>query len=205
MEKDREKTKMLILQTLGKMLAQRGFKSIGINAIAREAEVDKVLIYRYFGGLPGLLEAYAHEADYWPLTEDLTRGLDREVESTTQTDLAKHMIRSFCRYLRERPLTQELLRWEMVESNELTSLLADFRETEGLKLMKLFEQNKHVDINALATIVVAGIMYLVLCMKHINYFNGINLQAESGWERLENAAAWMIESSLKMSERNSSQ
>jgi AcrR family transcriptional regulator len=205
MERDREKTKMIILQTLGKMLAEHGFKSIGINAIAREAKVDKVLIYRYFGGLPGLLETYAHEADYWPMTEDLTRGLDHEVESMTQTDLAKHMIRSFFRYLRERPLTQELLRWEMVESNELTSLLADFRETEGLKLMKLFEQNKHVDINALATIVVAGIMYLVLCMKHINYFNGIDLQSESGWERLEKTAAWMIESSLKMSERNSSQ
>lgn len=205
MERDREKTKMNILQTLGKMLAERGFKSIGINSIAREAEVDKVLIYRYFGGLPGLLEAYAHEADYWPLTEDLTRGLDCEVEAMTQTDLAKHLIRSFCRYIRERPLTQELLRWEMVESNELTSLLADFRETEGLKLMELFEPNEYIDINALATIVVAGIMYLVLCKKHINYFNGIDLQSESGWERLEKAAALMIESSLKMSERNSSQ
>ena len=53
----------------------------------------------------------------------------------------------------------------MVENNELTSVLADFRETEGLKLMKLFENDQGVDLYALTTIVVAGIMYLVLCMK----------------------------------------
>ena len=98
------------MQALGKMLAENGFESIGINAVAREAQVDKVLIYRYFGGLPGLLKAYAEEADYWPRTEDLTSGIDRDIESMSQTELAKYMIRSFCRYIRERPLMQELLR-----------------------------------------------------------------------------------------------
>ena len=47
MERDREKTKMIILQTLGKMVAERGFKSIGINAIAREAEVEGLSYFEY--------------------------------------------------------------------------------------------------------------------------------------------------------------
>jgi AcrR family transcriptional regulator len=204
MERDRKKTEKTILQTLGNMLSEGGFESIGINAIAREARVDKVLIYRYFGGLPGLLKAYAEKADYWPRAEDLMGGIDRDITSMPRTELAKWMIRSFCRYIRERPLTQELLRWEMVESNELTSVLADFRETEGLKILKLFEQNRSVDLYALTTLVVAGIMYLVLCMKHIRYFNGIDLQTESGWERIEEAAAWIVEFSLKNNERNTS-
>ena len=199
MERDREKTKKNIIQALGKMLASSGFESIGINAIAREAEVDKVLIYRYFGGLPGLLKAYAQEADYWPRTADLTSGLDKDIESMPQAELARYMILSFCRYIRERPLTQELLRWEMVESNELTSVLADFRETEGLKLMKLFEKMEDVDIYALTTILVAGVMYLALCMKHITYFNGIDLQTDSGWKRIEEAAAWIAQSAFKNS------
>jgi AcrR family transcriptional regulator len=202
MERDREKTKRHILKTLGNMLAQNGFKSVGINAIAREAGVDKVLIYRYFGGLPGLLKTYAQEADYWPRVEDLTAELDRDIDTLTQTELAQIMIRSFCRYLRERPLTQELLRWEMVENNELTSVLADFRETEGLKIMELYKQTQDVDLYALTTIVVAGIMYLVLCMKHVTYFNGIDLHSDSGWKTIEETAAWILATSLQTNERN---
>ena len=201
MERDREKTKKLILKSLGNMLAEHGFKSVGINAIAREAGVDKVLIYRYFGGMPGLLKAYAQEADYWPRIEDLAADLDRDIDTLPQTELAQVMIRSFCRYLRERPLTQEMLRWEMVESNELTSVLADFRETEGLKILELYEQTQNVDLYALTTIVVAGIMYLVLCMKHITYFNGIDLHSDSGWKKIEDTAAWIIASSLQIDER----
>ena len=37
-----------IINALAHLLATEGFHAIGINAIAREAGVDKVLIYRYF-------------------------------------------------------------------------------------------------------------------------------------------------------------
>jgi hypothetical protein len=122
--------------------------------------------------------------------------MSQDIPSIPQKELAKHMIRRFCRYMRERPLTQELLRWEMVESNELTRVLADFRETEGLKILERFERDRGTDLYALTAVVVAGIMYLVLCKKHIRYFNGIDLQTDSGWERIEEAAAWIVESSI---------
>jgi AcrR family transcriptional regulator len=55
MARNKEETKARILAAVGKLLAESGFRQLGINAIAREAEVDKVLIYRYFGDLPALL------------------------------------------------------------------------------------------------------------------------------------------------------
>jgi hypothetical protein len=34
--------------------------------VAREAGVDKVLIYRYFGGVDELLGAFGQSGDFWP-------------------------------------------------------------------------------------------------------------------------------------------
>jgi len=40
---------------------------VGINAVAEEARTDKTLIYRYFGGLPELLERVA--LFFWVLAD----------------------------------------------------------------------------------------------------------------------------------------
>ena len=53
--RDRAATEERILTAVGEVLARDGFAAIGVNAIAKQAGVDKVLIYRYFGGLPELL------------------------------------------------------------------------------------------------------------------------------------------------------
>ena len=56
--RDRAVTEERMLAAVGEVLARDGFHAVGINAIAREAGVDKVLIYRYFGGLGELLQAW---------------------------------------------------------------------------------------------------------------------------------------------------
>lgn len=198
MERDKDRTKKQILKALGRMLGKNGFESVGVNAVAREAKVNKVLIYRYFGGLPGLLSVFAQETEYWPSVEDLTRGLGREVESMEHAKLARHMISSFCQYIREHSLTRELLRWELIESNALTRILANYRETEGLMVMKLFENDRNVDIHALTAVLVAGITYLSLCAKHIEYFNGVDIQSDRGWRRIVETAAWIVDTAFNV-------
>ena len=39
------------------MLAEAGFAGLGVNGLARRSGSDKQLIYRYFGGIEGVLEA----------------------------------------------------------------------------------------------------------------------------------------------------
>ena len=64
----------LLVDAVGRVLARQGFRSVKVNVVAREAGVDKVLIYRYFGGLPGLVAAFAHSGDFWPDVEELVGG-----------------------------------------------------------------------------------------------------------------------------------
>ena len=41
MARDKAETKARILAAVGKLLAESGFKSLGVNAIAREAGVER--------------------------------------------------------------------------------------------------------------------------------------------------------------------
>ncbi|MUM78904.1 TetR family transcriptional regulator [Pseudodesulfovibrio sp. F-1] len=79
--RNREITQQKLIGAVGKVLAESGFRHLGINQVAREAGVDKKLIYRYFGGLPGLLAAYGDTAHFWPSAEELL-GEDCEVAGT---------------------------------------------------------------------------------------------------------------------------
>ena len=45
-ERDREATEKRLIDTIGQMVAEQGFEKIGINAVAAQSGVSKILIYR---------------------------------------------------------------------------------------------------------------------------------------------------------------
>jgi len=56
--KDKETTKKRLIEAVGELIRLRGFKGLRISIVARQADVDRKLIYRYFGNLNNLIEAY---------------------------------------------------------------------------------------------------------------------------------------------------
>ncbi|WP_179413770.1 TetR/AcrR family transcriptional regulator [Mucilaginibacter sp. E4BP6] len=56
--KDKEATKRKLIDAVGIIIKRDGFSALKISTIAKVAEVDRKLIYRYFGGLNHLIEAY---------------------------------------------------------------------------------------------------------------------------------------------------
>jgi AcrR family transcriptional regulator len=199
-QRNKQMTRDKILEAVGRLLSKGDFRSIGINAVAREAGVDKVLIYRYFGGLPELLAAYASESEYWPGFDELTRRAS-DAGASGSTAIAGAMLVGFLRALRERPVTQEILRWELHERNELTEALAEAREREGMRILSEFESDD-VDLAAMVSLAAAGATYLVLRAKTADTYNGIDLHSEEGWARIEGALRWLAE---HLPERGSSQ
>jgi AcrR family transcriptional regulator len=191
MEKNREKTRASILAAVGKLLARDGFRDLGINAIAREAGVDKVLIYRYFGGMEDLLKAYAAEGDFWPSSAEIMAAV-RQSKPKNEAELASALLIEFERALRRRPLTQEIMRWELMERNELTDTLARYREEESAKTLQLLSGVGMVDVAAIASLLAAGHTYLILRKKTVGVYNGLQLDEGRDWERLEDATRTLV-------------
>lgn len=63
--KNRQATEQLLLEAVNRLVEQDGFEGLGINAVAAQAGVSKMLIYRYFGSLNGLIAAYIRRYDFW--------------------------------------------------------------------------------------------------------------------------------------------
>ena len=189
--KNSEATKKKLINATKKILAEKGFQNIGINSIAREAGVDKVLIYRYFGGLEQLLRVLAKSSDFWPTIEEMAGGSREDIQSMDIKKLSTNILKGRLRELRKRPATQEILRWELIERNELTDQLHFERESQGDQLNELvpFSTGKigGVDIPAVTALILSGITYLILRSKTADTFNGIDLHSEKGWKRIEDA------------------
>lgn len=60
-----KETEKRLLEAVSHIIENDGFTKIGVNRIANQAGCDKVLIYRYFGGLDGLLVEWAKRHDYY--------------------------------------------------------------------------------------------------------------------------------------------
>ena len=71
MPRNRQLTESRIREAAIALLQERGFEDWGVNAIARQAGVDKVLIYRYFDSVEGLLETIVQETAFWPDPDSL--------------------------------------------------------------------------------------------------------------------------------------
>jgi AcrR family transcriptional regulator len=200
-KRDREATERRILEATGRILARHGFRGLGVNAIAREARADKVLVYRYFGGLPGLLEAYAQSTDFWPSADELA---PRD-PSADPAALASAMLSGLVRALRSRPATQEILAWELVEPSPLAERTAEVRERAGVELMAKLpaELPPGVDLPAVAALLTAGLTYLVLRSRTTRAWLGVPLQDAATFQRLERAAETVVRALLPSQHGNS--
>ena len=84
-----KETEKRLLEAVSKIIEEEGFTQIGINRIAKKAQCDKVLIYRYFGGLDGLLAAWAKQYDFYSFAYSEFAGQIAQVTTANLKDIIK--------------------------------------------------------------------------------------------------------------------
>jgi AcrR family transcriptional regulator len=192
--RDRDATRERILATVGRVLARDGFSALGVNAVAREAGVDKVLIYRYFGGIEGLLDAWGTTA-----LGDGAAAPSAEPAASI-ADRAAAALVAFGRSARANPEALEVMRWELVEDNALTRRLAEAREAHGFADLERLgisrEAAAALDLPAIAAVLSAGLLHIALRAKTAPSWLGIPIRKEQGWARLEGAATHLVRAAL---------
>ena len=186
--RDRAATEARILAAVGEVLARDGFGAVGVNTIARQAGVDKVLIYRYFGGLPELLQAWGDSGHFWPRVADLLGPEPQALLALPAAERWATFFDHFIDELRRRPLTLEVLAAELVERNELTAILESEREAWGQEATRTlggaeFAARPH--LQGVTLLLVAGVQYLLLRSRRIRVFGGVDLRSDAGWSQLK--------------------
>ena len=74
--RDKEKTKLRMLNAVGKILKSKGYQGLQVTKIATAAGVDKKLIYDYYGSVDKLINEYLKQRDYWNSVSELVETTD---------------------------------------------------------------------------------------------------------------------------------
>ena len=192
--KNREQTEEKIFEAVGSIIENQGFEKVGINAIATEAGVSKMLIYRYFGGVEELIAQYLIQKDYWANTDAAI------INPEAVGDSIKSMFRRQVEQLRNDVTLRRLYRWELFTDNQNIRQLRNRREENGCRLIKMVSALTgcpDAQVAALASILSASISYLALLEDQCQSYNGICLQTDEGWNQLMQGIEMIIDLWIK--------
>ncbi len=182
---ERENTEARILDAVGTILSRKGFRYLGVNSIAREAGLDKVLIYRYFGGLQPLLRTFFARSKYWPSTgEILETAGGEDADPATR---AYAILRGYLRELKKSDAAREVLRGEIAGREDVAVETAEERYRQGMELLNLLrEPDKEIEgLTEMAALLSAGFTFLLLRRDVSSRYLGLDLGKDETWERLE--------------------
>jgi AcrR family transcriptional regulator len=192
--RDRAATEAALVKAARQVLAECGFQGLGINSVARVAGCDKQLIYRYFGGLDGLVEAIGVE-----IADDLRRSLQPLSalgQAGSYRELVERMMLGFLQALRGDALMQKIMAWEIAEPSEQVQRLTLAR-SKSMTDWVMESRGKltppaGVDVGATNALLLAAIQHLVLSGAAAGQFAGLPLKAEADWERVRGAVKAMV-------------
>lgn len=191
--RDRNRTEAAIVLAARDVLAEFGFQGFGVNAVARRAGCDKQLIYRYFGGLEGLIDAIGGEIATW--VED-SLAATGQAPPASYAELAERLILGFLEALRANALVQKIAAWEIAEPSPLVARLAAAR---GAALSRWMAQMRGglappdgLDAPALNAMLIAAVQQLALSGAAAGSFAGLSLKTDEDWDRVRAAAVRIV-------------
>lgn len=192
--RNRANTERAIFLAARALLSEHGFQGFGINAVARRAGCDKQLIYRYYGGLDGLLDAIGEELGSWvndKIPQD-TGGMF----VLTYGDLMEKLSMYFMEALRDDPLVCKIVAWEVSQDTPQVRRLSESRMKSLGKWLERMQGNlkppKGVDTATTNALLFASIQHLVISASVSGQFAGVPLKTEKDWEKVAAAVRRLV-------------
>ncbi|MBB1247917.1 TetR/AcrR family transcriptional regulator [Rhizobium sp. G21] len=192
--RDRAATTARILKAASELLAEGGFQKFGVNAVARRAGCDKQLIYRYYGGMDGLVEAIGRELAGWVEEKMPDNGGGGFL--LTYGDLVERLLLLFMEALRSDPLMKRIIAWEMSENSPQVRKLADARARAlGDWIARVragMAPPKGVDTGLMNVILLGAVQQIVLSAEAGGRFGSTVLKTEKDWKKVEQAVQKLV-------------
>ncbi len=189
-----KETEKRLLEAVSQIIENDGFTKIGVNRIANQAGCDKVLIYRYFGGLDGLLVEWAKRHDYYSFAYSEFIETIKKAESKDIKQIVKNVFMRQLYHLKDNVLMQELLVWELSGHSSFKGIIEE-RERIGYKLQKELNRvlNTDSDNSMSIAIIVSAINYIVLFTRQYHKINGIDFSKPEAWDRMKSTISRYVD------------
>jgi AcrR family transcriptional regulator len=187
-----------MVDALEEILAQQGIEGVSINKIAEKAAISKVLIYRYFGGLPGLLEYYVRMGRLVP---HYSPDWLEQIQPAHPEDLARiwsaNALQVF-RKLRASRSSREILKATVQESSALSDTVSQTLDGELAHLANQLSFVKGGDQEAISAVMLGALSYLTVLTHYDRPVLGLDLRADADWLRIEEAVKLIYKAVAKV-------
>lgn len=193
--RNKEESKKKFLWAVGQIITTEGFSGLKVNHIAAKAQLDKKLIYRYFGGVNQLLDEYVTQQDFWSNVKG--DKVPDDINDGGKTFVTEMLINQFD-YVFESKEFQKVLLWRLSEERPSLQKLAEEQEKSGELLFEHiiaphFGENTNL-YRAIAAIVVSGLYYLNLSTAvNGQVFCGLDITSEAGRNQIKEAIKFILE------------
>ena len=200
--RDRKATEEAILAAFETVLLREGVQGLGVNAVAHEASVNKVLIYRYFQDFTGLARHWVSKGSFWPSELELIGDDPVAFEEKNVQERVCEVLLNYFDGIRARPHTVEMLGGELLNPTDLTRALADGMVQPGKGVSDYIKQESlDQDISdkvwGLIYIISAVTTFLTVRERNNPQFLGLDLSDDETWVFLRKIIADMSASYLK--------
>lgn len=180
----RQATEAQIVAAFGRVVQRNGLRNVGVNEVVKEAGVGKALLYRYFGGLPGLVQAWGQKNRVWPPLANLEPLSAGSAEDSPAAQLARIVQRN-AEVHRADSVRIEMLADELMTPTAISGALSGIRRQLGRDHAAIFARNPRFrEHHLLMVVMMAAASYLAMRAVKAPRFMGEDLADEATWKRV---------------------
>ncbi|MDO5342461.1 MAG: TetR/AcrR family transcriptional regulator [Bacteroidia bacterium] len=178
MIKNRCNTEQKIIDASIQIIDNEGFEGLNITKIARMAEVSKMLVYRYFDSLAGLIKRVIEANDFWSQIPD-----DVSLDDTAAGRI-KDIFHHKALILRNNPMVRKFYRWEITVDNDVIKSLRSEREVAAWQNFSKYCNELNIsgdEALAFATFVDNSIIMTMIKLD-MPQKRGLDISTDDGWK-----------------------
>lgn len=167
------------------LIEENGIANLSLRGIARKAGIESSVFYNRYKDLSELLEKFIEKNDYW--YDELISSF-ANMGAIDYPSYSKEIFVTLIGALKENKSMQQILLWELMEDNHITSHTAQMREQYTEHIVQAFEDyfkanNLKANPRVVAGIFIAAIYFIVIHKGKIT-FCGINYSTPQGEDLL---------------------
>lgn len=161
--RDPEVTRQLLIDAVGEILREHGWRGLGVNKIAYRAGVDKKMIYWYFGSYNNLLKIYIKSKDFWMPVFEQFQGSGSPSEDEL-ADYIASIFKGLFNVFYAEPEMQTFIHWQISDDRPVLREISEEREFQGAQIAAMTDphfEGSEFNFRAVLALILGGVYYVV--------------------------------------------
>ena len=194
---NKERSKEKLIDAVGIIIKTKGYTGLSATNISIAAGLSRRLITIYFGSVDNLIETYVRGKDYWVAASGNAGELIEKNQGENSRQILEYLLQNQMDYFFNDEEMQKIVLWQISQRSQIMYEICEERERLGSHFFALADKEligKNIDLRAVASLLVAGIYYMVLHAKSTDsLFCGIDINKPEGMKRIKDAISLILE------------